>query len=108
MKALIISLILLLTNISYSQTLDETKKIEEPICYDRSVSIHKGGFKSVEYFITYIFDVKDINFYNSLGEVVHKPEINSFVEFNTNSPGLYFIQVEYKNGCVASHKFIQL
>jgi hypothetical protein len=107
MKALIISLILLLTNISYSQ-IYETKSLEETICSDRSVSIHKGGYKSVEYLITYISDVKDINFYNSLGEVVHKPEINSFVEFNTNSPGLYFIQVEYKNGCVDSHKFIQL
>ena len=106
MKTLIISLILLLTNISYSQ-IYETKSLEEPIC-PGSVSIRKGGYKSVEYLITYISDVKDINFYNSLGEVVHKPEINSFVEFNTNSPGLYFIQVEYKNGCVDSHKFIQL
>ena len=104
MKRLITIFSLLISTTLFSQT---QKSINE-ICDDRGVFIQKGGFKSVEYLINNISDVKNINFYNSLGEIVDKPEINSFVEFDINSPGMYFIQVEYKNGCVASHKFIQL
>ena len=66
MKKLITILSLLISTTLFSQT---QKSINE-ICDERGAFPKKGGFKSVEYIINNISDVKNINFYNSLDEIV--------------------------------------